>query len=122
MKRIPRFDDVSHLCRDWPFATTPPICAYRSQCMQWTVQVFREDGWLRVGIRKNKADNPRQPVEIVESWEFIQGIKEQLFPGRTAIEFYPNLTDVVDQAPMRWMFVAPKGYQFPCGLGDKVTA
>lgn len=74
-------------------------------------------GMLRVGINQYRvAGDPRSGCEIVTNWSTIQEIKEALFPGRLAIEVYPSDHEVVNVAPMRWLWVLPAGCRLPFSL------
>lgn len=115
---IPKFNDRSHLAERWSselgFRSRPPSHIWQSEDMTWQVMVWSEGGWKKVGIRHGVG---QEAWEISVTWSFLQGIKEQIFPGRTAIEVYPNEERVINQAPMRWLMVAPAGFVLPQTLG-----
>jgi hypothetical protein len=51
--------------------------------------------------------------EITCTWSTLQAIKNDLVPNghrRWAVEMYPPHRDVVDQAPMRHLYVLPDGH------------
>lgn len=50
-------------------------------------------------------------------WDDLQRIKNELVDETaTAIEVYPSVDDLVDQAPMRHLWVLPAEYKLPFGL------
>jgi len=50
-------------------------------------------------------------------WDDLQRIKNELAgEDRTAIEVFPTVSDLVDKAPMRHLWVLPSGYALPFGL------
>lgn len=69
------------------------------------VQVFElpaDQGWTRIGILKCNQ------TEIRESWSEIQRIKNEILGAEAdAIEIYPAESDLVNDAPMRWLITPP---------------
>lgn len=125
MKFITRDDIVHTWATVFGNKTTPPIRAYVDAGNQWTVQVFPTtdangtpwEGMLRVGIAYFKnPGKPKSQCEILHSWSVIQSVKESIFPGRLAIEVYPPESQVVDAAPMRWLWILPAGARLPLCL------
>lgn len=109
----------------WPFASTPPDRVWLSDSKRWVVQQFAVpsadgtpwEGMKRVGISHyRKANTPKSQVVIEKTWSAIQEIKETLFPGYLAIEVYPADSQVVDVAPMRWLWLLPAGATLPFTL------
>jgi hypothetical protein len=47
------------------------------------------------------------------SWDDLQAIKEEYFPGSMAIEVYPPGDDVVDEANIRHLWICPPGINMP---------
>lgn len=109
-----------------PGITHKPIKAYCDTTNRFTVQVFNVascngtpwEGMLRVGICFFRRPGvAHSQGEIVKNWTFLQELKESLFPGRLAIEVYPAGCELVDVAPMRWLWVFPAGAWLPFNLG-----
>jgi hypothetical protein len=115
-----------HKARDrWPFASAPPERVWLSASKRWVVQQFAVEstdgtpweGMKRVGIScYRKPSNPDSQIEIEVSWSVLQSLKETLFPGYLAIEVYPAGSQVVDVAPMRWLWLLPDGAILPFTL------
>lgn len=106
----------------WPFDTVRPTACYVDSSNRWTVQVFPEPeakGWHRVGIKCFTTSHRNEQIRV--NWSAIQSIKESLFPGRLALEIYPAPDDVVDVAPMRWLWIAPRGWRLPFHLSGEKT-
>jgi hypothetical protein len=56
----------------------------------------------------------RHDEEPVKGWDDLQRVKNELVgEERTAIEIYPPEDEVVDQAPLRHLFVLPRGQSAP---------
>lgn len=120
--------DVSERCLEWPFHdSVAPIEGYVDRSNRWTVMVFPVpsvlgtpwEGMLRVGIRcVPMPTEPDNPVEILMTWSQIQAIKNQLWPDQIAIEVFPPADQLVDVAPMRWLWVFPKGVRLPFSLSS----
>lgn len=97
---------------------------------QWSILVWRHDdaagtpfaGSLRVGIRAavrqyhERDKGPQPPAEILATWTEIQAIKNQFWPHRLAVEIFPPARQLVDAAPMRWLWVLPVGATLPFNL------
>lgn len=128
--------------REVPFhelnaASRDTIAAYADRKNGWTVEVQRVpsvdgtpwEGMRRVAITHSTAKTIRQfndrryrpPI----TWDQLQQIKDTLWPTRVAIEIFPPQAEIVNVAPMRWLWILPEGQglpfsinaQFPC-LGD----
>jgi len=112
----------------WPFDGVAPVEAYVDSTNRLTVQVFPVSstdgtpwaGTLRVGLKWHKtASDPNSGVDIERNWSWIQEIKDRLWPDRIAVEVYPPEDQIVDVAPMRWLFVLPKGAMLPFTLSGE---
>lgn len=119
--------DRSEIAKRLPYtAGGSPIAGYVCARNRWVVQVFPVpsvdgtswEGLLRVGIKLH--DKRGRGREIIGNWSRIQEIKEDLFPGRLAIEVYPPSEQVVDVAPLRWLWVFPEGCKLPFSLSNQV--
>lgn len=84
---------------------------------QYLVQVF--DGpepWRRIGIRRIDGQ------DIRENWSELQAIKDEVLgPEVTAVEVYPAASNLVNVAPMRWLWVVPDAKAFPFWTKDNIT-
>jgi len=116
---------------EWPYDTAPPIAIYVDEGRRWVVQVWRSGGAqgtqyagsLRVGIRAAArpatADDPNPPpANILATWDQVQAIKNTWWPHRLAVEVYPPRHQVVNAAPMRWLWILPAGASLPFNLAD----
>jgi len=52
----------------------------------------------------------------------MQAIKDQFWPHRQAVEIYPPAAEVVDVAPMRWLWILPAGEALPFDLRAQALA
>ena len=56
----------------------------------------------------------------IRSWALMQELKNELVgEDRVAVEVYPAAADVVDDANMYHLWVLPKGFALPFGLGGR---
>ena len=106
----------------------PPIQAWRSRRGGrgggWIVQEHAYGGavgtpfegvrLISVGYRSDW----RFAESVVASWSTVQALKERLFPGTLAIELYPREPEVVNIAPVRWLWLLPKGCALPLSIDD----
>lgn len=105
----------------------PPVAAWKSDNNCWAVLAYSVpttdgtpwEGTLRVGIKH--VDRRGRDREVVENWSFLQAIKEKLFPGRLAIEIYPPASQLVDVAPMRWLWLLPPDARLPISLSGAIS-
>ena len=117
-----KWHDRTAVMKNIPFEKQTPVAGYVDSTNRWVVQVFAVDtvvdtpweGMVRVGIKFHSRT--QKGLEIEQRWSVLQEIKEDLFPGRLAIEVYPPEAQVVDVAPMRWLWVFPAGCQLPISL------
>lgn len=62
----------------------------------------------------------RHDGRTIEAWADLQRIKNELVgEGRTAVQMYPAMADLVDQANLYHLWVLPDGYELPFGLHFK---
>jgi len=60
----------------------------------------------------------RHDGEMVRSWSDMQRIKNELVgPERVAVEVFPPIDELVDQANLAHLWVLPEGFSLPFGLG-----
>lgn len=60
----------------------------------------------------------RHDGEMVRSWSDMQRIKNELVgPERVAVEVFPPVDELVDQANLAHLWVLPEGFSLPFGLG-----
>jgi hypothetical protein len=79
----------------------PPFLA-RVYANSWLmVMCYERFGVEYVGLRRHDRKEFQSP------WSVVQEIKERFFAGRCAVEFYPAQDDLVDDAPMRWLWMLP---------------
>lgn len=112
--------DRTHLCdKGIPGS---PNRGWVDSSNRWVVMAYNTpsadgtewEGVIRVAIKCH--DDRRNGKEIIVPWTAIQNVKEKLFPGRLAIEIYPPRDRLVDVAPLRWLWVLPKGFVIPFTL------
>lgn len=106
------------------------IVAYADKANGWTVEVMETTrtagtiyaGTLCVGITRTTAKNIRQfndrRYRPAITWDQLQQIKDMLWPQRIAIEFFPPKKEIVNVAPMRWLWVLPTGFGFPFSISS----
>lgn len=59
----------------------------------------------------------RRKDQKAATWDEAQRVKNELVGTEArAIEVYPAAKDVVNQAPVRHLWVLPKGFELPFGL------
>lgn len=70
----------------------------------YLVQVYDQPGkWRVLGIRRVNGN------EIREGWNELQRIKDEVVGEHArALEHYPRASDLVDSAPMRWLWIVPE--------------
>ena len=76
-----------------------------------SVQVYLRDtpwGFVRhLAVRRHDGKE-------VAGWDLLQRVKNEVVgPDWLALEVYPAEADVLDQAPMRHLFVVPSGFVVP---------
>lgn len=124
--------DRSSVLSNWTALEQAPIAAYVDSTNRWTVQVFPVrstdgtpwQGTLRVGIKYIPSGSVTNDEggEIVLTWSEIQDlIKDQFWPDRIAMEIFPPKEQVVNVAPMRWLWVLPPGAELPFNLSGAMT-
>lgn len=105
----------------------PPKAAYVDEGRHWVVQVFPVpscngtpwEGAMRVGISHYRSNGRQREIRV--NWSTIQGIKDDLWPDRLAIEVFPPHDQIDNVAPMRWLWILPPGSILPFRLeGDRV--
>lgn len=56
----------------------------------------------------------RHDSKAIHSWKHLQKIKNKLYgKERTAVEFYPPESELIDQANMYWLYVLPQDVRLP---------
>ncbi|HEX8287856.1 MAG TPA: hypothetical protein VF556_07675 [Pyrinomonadaceae bacterium] len=87
-----------------------PVAVYRNR--RFIVQIFQEDcDVLRFSVARTQIDHQGKWLDGI-TWDDLQTLKNQLFPDREAVEFYPALEDVVNVANMRHLWVLPEKLGF----------
>lgn len=124
----PKMWDVSAQADRWPFDSEPPCSIYIDDEKRLTIMVFRSSapgpfaGSLRVGIRLNErpAVNGKETplAQILCTWSELQAVKNHYWPHRQAVEIYPERDQVINAAPLRWLWVLPAGFRLPFDLGE----
>lgn len=92
-----------------PLTPDGGVCVWMSRV--YIVQMIRHtmESWWRLSIRR--IDN----AEIRERWDELQHIKDELLGSDAmAVEVYPPLGDVVQDFPMRHLFIVPNDFMLPC--------
>jgi hypothetical protein len=78
----------------------------------YSVQVYARtmaDGRVALQLAVRRHDG-----EDIRGWSVLQRIKNELVgQDRVAIEVYPREEDLIDDAPMRHLFVLPAGDEAP---------
>lgn len=60
-------------------------------------------------------------TEIVANWDYFQNTKNKLFgKNATAVEIYPDTSELVNERNMRHLWVLPKNYRLSFGLGAEL--
>ena len=124
-------DESHRAAGEWPFKSTPPIASHVDKNRQWSVMVWRAEGAngtpyagsLRVGIRAavrpQQHPTKKEPAgQLLVTWSQLQAIKDTFWPHRVAVEIFPPREQIVDVAPMRWLWVLPAGCALPFNLAD----
>lgn len=91
--------------------STPPGGVGVWMSRVYIVQLIRHpiEAWWRLSIRRIDG------AEIRERWDDLQLIKDELLGvDAMAIEVYPPAFDVLQDCPMRHLFVVPSGFDLPC--------
>jgi len=110
-----------------------PDRAYVDRAGGWVVQVWEDAapacrgtpwaGVLRVAIKhtaaKTRDEFHGRQNSLPITWDDIQAIKDQFWPGRVAVEVFPPHRDIVNVADMRWIWVLPPGAVLPFSLQAK---
>lgn len=98
--------------RDWPASTrtmeTLPDVVYRSRF--YLVQLFRTDP-VRLSICRAEIASDGNFKDGL-SWDELQAIKEQIYPGRDAVEIYPVQKNVVNVANFRHLWIMKEPVEF----------
>lgn len=115
----------------WPFSSQAPCRVLLDYSRRWVIQVWDElevigtpwEGALRVAIKYHAVSGNSDSGTSIQSWDTIQDIKEFLWPGRLAVEMYPAKDDVVNVAPIRWIWILPESVRetWPLSIKSKPT-
>ena len=97
----------------------------------WTVEVQDVpsvsgtpwEGMLRVAITHSTAKTHKQfndrRYRPAITWDQLQQIKDRLWPKQVAIEIFPPEAEIVNVAPMRWLWVLPLGQGLPFSINPR---
>lgn len=101
------WEDRSHTA-EHPLAPKGMTGAYLNNV--YSVQIYERPDWQ--GFRK--AMIRRHDGAAVRDWRHLQRIKSELFGAQAvALEMFPAESDLVDEANMYWLWVAPVGFSLP---------
>lgn len=88
----------------------PPFEVWRSR--DFLVQLFDEGGHVRVTVNRTHMPNGKDWADGI-TWDELQAIKAEIGRGdRWAVEVYPPDDEVVNDAPMRhlWLLDEPPSF------------
>ena len=108
-----KFEDITYDAMTRPSfrqMSCPPCIVMANNVYIVQIWLVSNTEWGRVtqvGIRRNDA-------APVHSWNDLFRIKNEIFgPERSAVEVYPAVSELVDDANMYWLFVLDEGKQPP---------
>lgn len=106
------------------------VDGYVDQKNGWVIQVYSVPsvdktpwrGMVVLCVTRSNAktveqfNDPGRKFRPPISWEELQAVKDFLFPTRVAFEAFPPKKEIVDAAPMRWVWVLPEGQGLPFSI------
>lgn len=103
--------------REWPESFGNFVDAFLNN----VVSVQRYERATAWGTVQHLAVRRHDETEI-QGWDLLQRVKNEIAGElAVALEVYPREEDVVDQAPMRHLFVLPEGFDLPLTIRGRWT-
>lgn len=120
-----------------PSGALKPTAAYRDKRPGdgWVVMIWDQlavapssagtpwEGIVRVSVKHNSGDSVDafrdRANALPVTWDDLQAIKSRFWPNRIAIEVYPPIDQLVNDADMRWLWVLPVTAALPFNLHGK---